>query len=72
MKRYQQLLELFLKHTPETNQAITKKQFDQAQFCQMSDRDIDPYFRYIDSLQIHKEYLDFFQIGVFRDQRSKI
>lgn len=28
--------------------------------------------RYMESLQTHKEYLDFFQIGVYRDQRSKI
>jgi hypothetical protein len=28
--------------------------------------------RYLETLQTHKEYLDFFQIGVYRDQRSKI
>jgi hypothetical protein len=26
----------------------------------------------MESLQIHKEYLEFFQIGVIRDQKSKI
>lgn len=27
---------------------------------------------YMNALQKHKEYLDFFQIGVVRDQRKKI
>jgi hypothetical protein len=26
----------------------------------------------MESLQIHRDYLDFFQIGVYRDQKSKI
>ena len=38
----------------------------------MTEREADPLVRYMDSLQIHREYLEFFQIGVFRDQKSKI
>lgn len=28
--------------------------------------------RYLESLEVHRDYLDFFQIGVYRDQKSKI
>ena len=38
----------------------------------MADKDVDPLIRYMESLQVHREYLEFFQIGVVRDQRSKI
>lgn len=72
MSRYQHILELFLKHTPEVNKIKTAEQFHQANFSKMTEREVDPLVRYIDSLQIHREYLEFFQIGVVRDQRSKI
>lgn len=29
-------------------------------------------FRYVESLQVHREYMEFFQIGVVREQKSKI
>jgi hypothetical protein len=57
MRKYQQLLQLFLTHTPETNHLITKQLFDKAGFDKMSERQIDPLFRYMDSLQVHREYL---------------
>ena len=63
---------MFLKYTPETNHAVTTEMFDKSAFCKLKQRDIDPLYRYMESLQIHKEYLDFFQIGVYRDQKSKI
>lgn len=72
MQRYQQLAELFLKHTPEVNRVATSRQLEQTGFSRMEDRQIDPVLRYMESLQVHREYLDFFQIGVYRDQRSKI
>jgi hypothetical protein len=72
MKKYQQLAEIFLKYTPDTNKVATKHMLDNSQFEKMTEREIDPVVRYIESLQVHREYLEFFQIGVFRDQRSKI
>ena len=72
MSRYQHVLELFLKHTPEVNKARTIEQFNQGNFCKMTEREVDPVIRYMQSLQIHREYLEFFQIGVVRDQKAKI
>jgi hypothetical protein len=72
MRKYQHLLEVFLKHTPETNHAVTAAQFEKANFEALAERDIDPVFRYMQSLEVHREYMEFFQIGVVRDQRSKI
>lgn len=72
MRKYQQLLELFLKYTPQNNHAITAELYDKARFDKMHQTEVDAMHRYMESLQIHKEYLEFFQIGVVRDQRSKI
>jgi len=72
MRKYQQLLELFLKYTPQNNHAITKELFDKAKFDKMGQSEVDAMHRYMESLQVHREYLEFFQIGVVRDQRSKI
>jgi hypothetical protein len=72
MTRYQHLLELFIKHTPEVNKVRTAELFKRVNLDKRTERDVDPLVRYMDSLQIHRDYLEFFQIGVVRDQRSKI
>lgn len=36
------------------------------------DKKLMPMIYYINTLQTHKEYLDFFEIGVVRDQKKKI
>lgn len=47
MSRYQHVLELFLKHTPEVNKARTIEQFNQGNFCKMTEREVDPVIRYM-------------------------
>ena len=66
------VIEMYLKFTPEANQGVTNRLFKATVFGRLPHRELDPMFRYMESLQIHREYLEFFQIGVVRDQKSKI
>lgn len=54
MKKYQQLAEIFLKYTPDTNKVVTNQMLDNSQFSKMTEREIDPVLRYIESLQVHR------------------
>lgn len=47
MRKYEGLLQLFLKYTPETNHIATRQQFDRAAFDQMSTKNIEPLYRYV-------------------------
>lgn len=57
MTKYKQLLQLFLKYTPETNHSVTTQLFEKAAFDKLDQRKVDPLYRYMESLQVHKEYL---------------
>lgn len=73
MKPAGKLLQLFLDHTPVHTHKFVQKGFEASGIPQIKDQAlIDPIVYYMESLNKHKEYLDFFQIGVYRDQRKKI
>jgi hypothetical protein len=47
MCKYKQFLQLYLKHTPETNHQVTKHLFEKAGFDRLTDRHVSPLTRYI-------------------------
>ena len=71
-KQLTKLLNNYLKYTPESCHGVTRRLFNAASLERFTDEELDPMLRYMESLQIHREYLEFFQIGVVRDQKSKI
>ena len=72
MTAAKQIIQLFLKQTPEVNHAVTTQLFKETNMEKMTEKELQPFERYLNSLQVHREYLEFFQIGVIRDQKSKI
>lgn len=54
MTKYKQLLQLYLKYTPEANHQVTTELFHKATFHKLTDRHVSPFHRYMESLQIHK------------------
>ena len=67
------MIKLFLESTPAHTQGFVQKCFDMTNISAVKDETrLSPILMYIESLNKHKEYLDFFEIGVVRDQRKKI
>lgn len=73
MKLVQEVSRLFKLYTPAYSRSVVEKNLKMSGIEEMTDeKKIAPLLHYIESLQKHKEYLDFFEIGVVRDQRKKI
>lgn len=67
------MTQLFLEHTPAYTRATVAANIAAANLDRVKeDRKLTPIIHYLNTLQKHKEYLDFFEIGVVRDQRKKI
>lgn len=68
----QEIRKLFLLHTPAYTRGAVESNINAASLDEIENKRIEPMIDYIVALQKHKEYLDFFEIGVVRDQRKKI
>jgi hypothetical protein len=73
-QKYQNILSLYIKHTPQHSKNTVEKNFSQSgiENSVNTDKMFNMMERYMSSLQTHREYLEFFQIGVVRDNKKKI
>ena len=71
-KAVQEITTLFMKSAPVQSHQVTSRVLQQAKLETQDEKHLEPILNYISCLKVHKQYLQFFEIGVVRDQRKKI
>ena len=72
-KTTKEVIRLFQLYTPAYTRPTVENNIKMSGIDSLKeDKLLEPMIHYIQALNIHKEYLDFFEIGVVRDQRKKI